>query len=59
MRIDSEDNIYFLMGLSTVAKLDSSGQEEWNTGMISESIQLNDLELASDGLVVVGLKYSS
>ena len=56
MRIDSEDNIYVIMGLSMVAKLDSSGQEEWNTGTFDESIQLNDLELASDGLVLVGHK---
>ena len=58
MRIDSEDNIYFLMSGYMVIKLDSTGQEEWNTGEISEFIQFNDLELASDGLVLVGHKYS-
>ena len=38
MRIDSEDNIFLIMGLSIVVKLDSSGQEEWNTGIFDESI---------------------
>ena len=38
MRIDSEDNIFFLWGLSAVAKLDSSGVEVWDTGMIDEAV---------------------
>jgi hypothetical protein len=57
MRIDSDDNIFLIMGLSIVVKLDSSGEEEWNTGSF-EAIQFNDLELASDGLVAVGHKYT-
>ena len=34
LRIDSDDNVYVIYGLSTVVKLDSSGEEVWNTGVI-------------------------
>jgi hypothetical protein len=57
MRIDSNDNIFILVGLSMVAKLDSSGEEVWITDN-DEAVQLNDLELASDGLVAVGHMYT-
>ena len=39
-------------------KLDSSGTEVWNAGDRGE-VQLNDLELASDGLVAIGHKYTN
>lgn len=56
IRLDSDGNIYTVIGKSAVVKLDSSGTEVWNAGYMS-NIQLNDLELASDGLVAIGHQY--
>ena len=54
IRIDSDGNIYTIIGpKSSIVKLDSSGTEIWTASDIEET-QLNDLELASDGLVAIG-----
>ena len=57
LRVDSSDNIYFVAGTaSAVIKIDKNGNEVWKTGQLDSKAQMNDLELASDGLVVVGHK---
>ena len=59
IRIDSSDNIYAVVGKKAAAiKLRRSGTEVWKTGQLDAKAQMNDIELATDGLVLVGQKYS-
>lgn len=60
MRVDSSDNVFAIAGTKTAAvKLSSTGSETWKTGQLDSGAQMNDIELASDGVVVVGHKYST
>lgn len=60
IRVDSSDNVYAVVGAKSAAvKLSSSGSEVWKSGQLDKDSQMNDLELASDGLVLVGHKYSN
>lgn len=43
IRVDSSDNIYFIAGKSSIAKLDSAGTEIWKHNTIDNTVQYNDL----------------
>ena len=60
IRVDSQDNIFVLAGIRIAAiKLSSSGSELWNTGELDAAAQMNDLEHAPDGgLVLTGQKIT-
>jgi hypothetical protein len=59
LRVDSSDNVFSIMGTKSAAvKLDSAGAEQWATGQLDANAQMNDIEVASDGVVLVGQKYS-
>lgn len=42
---------------SAVVTINSSGTETWKSGLIDANMQANDIELASDGFVIVGHTY--
>jgi len=55
LRVDSSDNVFAIAGTKSAAiKLSSSGAETWATGQLDANSQMNDIELTSDGLVLVG-----
>ena len=58
LRVDSSDNVYAAIGHGAVVKLDSAGEEVWKTDEYAAT-QINDVELASDGVVAVGHTYDS
>jgi len=53
IRVDSSDNIYFIGGKAGVAKLSSSGAETFKVAEVDTTYQLNDLEVNSDGTIVL------
>lgn len=60
MRVDSSDNVFGLVGATTIlVKLTSTGSKDWDTGtnLISYG-QMNDLELVSDGTVMTGHSFA-
>lgn len=60
LRVDSSDNVFAIACTkSCVIKLNGSGTEVWKTGQIDSAIQSNDLEIATDGVVLVGHRYST
>ena len=60
IRVDSQDDVFVLAGTKSAAiKLSSSGSELWKTGQLDGAAQMNDLEHAPDGgLVLTGQKIT-
>ena len=57
IRVDSSDNIYAIIGgKSGLVKLNSSGAEQWHNATTT-GVQMNDLEIVSDGIVLAGHRY--
>lgn len=58
LRVDSSDGVIAIAGTkSSVIKLKSDGTEDWKSGQLDKNAQMNDLEIASDGYVLVGHEY--
>lgn len=59
LRIDSSDNVYAIVGTaSSMVKLNGSGVEQWvKYDTTEDKVQMNDLELVSDGIILAGHRY--
>jgi len=58
LRVDSSDNIYAILGVKgAVVKLNSAGAEQFKSQALQDGVQLNDLEVVSDGIVLTGHRY--
>ena len=57
IRVDFEDNIYAIIGTTSgLIKLNSSGAKQWHYAT-TKDVQMNDLEIVSDGIVLAGHRY--
>lgn len=61
LRVDSSDNIYAISGATcNLVKLASDGSLTWDSGdTLNANGQMNDLEVVSDGVVIVGHIYGT